>query len=171
MSSLAVELSREAERLEEDVLWAEKSHFMISTVWSRVHYWLGLPNTLFAALAGVSAINSYEILAALLAVITAILAALLTFLDPESRASAHKNAGAKHNALRGKLRRLRLIELMAAQSEVEVKQQLDVLAQEKASLTSESPHTGGFAYKLARRSIERNQHKYEVDSSKADNEG
>lgn len=45
-------LRREAERIEEDATYSSKSHFNAAQVWERRHYWLGIPATAFAAIAG-----------------------------------------------------------------------------------------------------------------------
>lgn len=108
MSDPLKEICREAERLEEDVLFAEKQHFSMATVWRRIHLLLGVPSAILAALAGVSALKSYPALAASLAMTSAVLTALLTFLDPKKNASAHHNAGVSCSSLRGELTCARL---------------------------------------------------------------
>jgi hypothetical protein len=53
-ASFVDELRREADRLEEDILYSEKAHFAIATVWSRINYILGIPAAMLAAVAGIS---------------------------------------------------------------------------------------------------------------------
>ena len=42
----------EAERIEEDATYSSKSHFNAEDTWVRRHYWLGIPSTILAAVAG-----------------------------------------------------------------------------------------------------------------------
>ncbi|MBV8145044.1 MAG: SLATT domain-containing protein, partial [Gammaproteobacteria bacterium] len=105
------ELDAEAGRLEEDVLYSEKAHFGMATFWGRVHFFLGIPSALAAAASGVSAFRSEPLVAASLAVISAFLTGLLTFLDPKKVAATHHAAGVEYADLRGRLRRLRAIDL------------------------------------------------------------
>ena len=157
------EIRREAERLEEDVLYAEKQHFSMATIWRRIHFWLGVPSALCAALAGVSALNSLPGVAATLAIISAVLTALLTFLDPEKIGSAHHSAGVAYSALRGKLRRLRLIRAAEGAPTNGLKEEIEELAAEKSTIMKSSPHIGGLAYRLAKASIMRGEHEHAVD--------
>ena len=154
----------EAKRLEEGVLYSEKGHFSIANVWKRVHYGLGIPGTILAAAAGVSALTENEVLAGGLAIVAAVLTALITFLEPDKTAARHHNAGIKYNAIRGKIRRMRNIDLADGKYSTELRAQLEALAEEKATVTQEAPHLGRLAYRLGKRSIQRKEHAYSVDA-------
>lgn len=162
-SDLRPALAKEAARLEEDVLFAEKQHFSMATIWRRVHLALGIPASVFAALAGLSAVQSRPILAASLAICSAILSALLTFLNPAEAGSAHHHAGIKYGTVRGKLRRLRELDLIGEVS-LELRRDVENLAAEKAEIMEASPHIGGLAYRLGKASILREEHKHAVDN-------
>lgn len=51
-------LRHEAERVEEDATYSSKSHFNAEDTWVRRHYWLGIPATVLAAIAGATLIKS-----------------------------------------------------------------------------------------------------------------
>ena len=157
------ELIRETRRLEEDVLHSEKAHFAMATIWSRLHYALGVPAAILAAAAGVSALKQSPGIAAAMAIGAAILTTLITFLDPEKARSEHHAAGIKYNVLRGKLRRLYQIDLKSASSPAEDRATLEALAEEKAQIMQSARHIGGLAYALGKKSISKQQHAYEVD--------
>ena len=53
-------LRREAERIEEDATYSSKSHFNAEQVWERRHYWLGIPATAFAAIAGAALFKNHD---------------------------------------------------------------------------------------------------------------
>jgi hypothetical protein len=52
-------LRREAERIEGDATYSSKSHFNARGTWERRHYWLGIPATVLAAIAGASLFKSH----------------------------------------------------------------------------------------------------------------
>jgi hypothetical protein len=151
MSDIITELCNEAARLQEDVLWSEKAHFAMATVWRRAHYWLGIPSALLAAFAGVSALKLSPELAAVLAALSVLLTSLLTFLQPEKRATEHHQTGIAYSDLRGKLRRLRLIEALDATKTEELKQELSEYAATKTEIMKSAPHIVGMAYRLAKK--------------------
>lgn len=73
-----------------------QAHIDVSIRWSTAHLYIGIPSTVLAAVASVQAINSlggeYQFFSVVIAVLVAILAPLLTFLDPNGRANNHLNA-------------------------------------------------------------------------------
>lgn len=158
------EITKEAARLEEDVLYAEKQHFSMATVWSAIHFLIGLPSAVLAALAGVKAISEEPQTAAILAVASAALTALLTFLDPAKKAAYHHNAGVLYSSIRGRLRRYRLLDIPDGKNADTLRAELEDLAGEKNKLMQSSPHIGGLAYFIAKSSIERRQHEHIVDA-------
>ena len=73
-----------------------QAHIDVSIRWSTAHLYIGIPSTILAAVASVQAINSlggeYQLVSVVIAILVAILAPLLTFLDPNGRANNHLNA-------------------------------------------------------------------------------
>jgi hypothetical protein len=157
------EIRREAERLDEDVLYAEKQHFAMASVWRRIHLWLGIPSAILAGLAGISALNSYPIIAAALAILSGVITALLTFLDPANSSNAHHQAGISYSGLRGRFRRLHNIESGIGHDAASLSRRLEELATEKLTIMKNSPHIGGLAYRLGKASIDRKEHENIVD--------
>ena len=143
------EIRKEAERLEEDVLYSEKSHYAMATLWGRAHYALGIPSAVAAACSGVSAINEQPDLAVGASVVAVVLASLMTFLDTERRRSDHFLAGNRYASLRGELRRFRNITMAAQPNEAVSK--IMHFGSEKRTIQEAAPHVGGLAYWLGRR--------------------
>jgi len=158
------QIAVEADRLSEDVLWSEKQHFAMATVWRRMHLLLGIPSAIMAALAGLSALQDRPILAAALALASAVVTSLLTFLEPDRAGARHHRAGVGYSALRGKLRRFQLIDLSPGALPNNARERLEEFATEKTSLMETAPHIGGISYALARKSIAREEHKNAVDA-------
>lgn len=72
------------------MLHQEKADF-----WQRLHFALGIPSVVLAAVAGTSALSDFDnsnILAGVLALVVAILSALLTWLNPQDVAQRHARA-------------------------------------------------------------------------------
>ena len=53
-------LATEAGRIEEDCLYSARGHFEAAASWRRVHYGIGIPATVLAAVAGGSAVAEYH---------------------------------------------------------------------------------------------------------------
>src|SRR5688572_12946023 len=85
-------LITEAQRIQEDALYFSKSHLEESRRLRWVHLAVGIPAAATAGLAGVSAISNQPVAAVLLATISAVASALLTFLNPKENAAAHHAA-------------------------------------------------------------------------------
>ncbi|MBD2483690.1 SLATT domain-containing protein [Planktothrix sp. FACHB-1365] len=67
-----------------------QAHIYVSIRWTRTHLYIGIPSTVLAAVAGVQAISgTYQLVAVIIPVLVAILAPLLTFLDPNGKANTH----------------------------------------------------------------------------------
>lgn len=155
-------LINEAKRLEEDLLWSMTACFQIATWWRLLHWWIGIPSVIAAALTGLKAVKSGDPeTLAVLAITSAILSALATFVNPIRSAREFHNSGIRCSALRGKLRRFWQIDCTT--DDAGLRKTLEKLADEKTHLMETMPHTGGLAYWLAGRSIKKGQNKHEVD--------
>lgn len=52
-------MRREAERLEEDAIYSSKSHFNAETARVNCYYWLGIPVSIIAAIAGAAFVKNH----------------------------------------------------------------------------------------------------------------
>jgi hypothetical protein len=160
------EIRKEAERLEEDILYSEKSRYAMATLWGRAHYGLGIPSAIAAAVSGVSAVKEQPDLAVVASVVAAVLASLMTFLDTEKRRSDHFIAGNRYASLRGDLRRFRNITIAAQPAQPnEAVSDIMRFGSDKRTIQEAAPHIGGLAYRLGKRSIEQQQHAYRADAA------
>lgn len=154
----------EAKRLEEDLLWSMTACFQVATWWRMLHWAIGIPSVLAAALTGIKAVKTGDPQTlAYLAIASAILSALATFVNPGRSAREFHNAGVRCSALKGKLRRYWQID--ATSDYPNLRKNLEKLADEKSHLMETMPHTGGLPYWLAGRSIRKEQHKHEIDKA------
>lgn len=81
---------------------AAERHYAAETPWYQMNYWLGIPSSLLAALAGASAVpklGAPDWLPVAAGLLAASLTSLLTFLDPHKSAGAHHSSGRSYEAL------------------------------------------------------------------------
>ena len=149
----------ELARLEEDLLYTEKSHFAAAESMGMLHLGLGLTTTLCSASAATSLIAEAPTwVAGILALAAAITSGVLTFVKPEKRASEHLQAGRALGRLRVNSRQARLVELAAARGTTVAGvwvARLGDLATQKADIEGASPATSGWMFRAAQRKIQR----------------
>ena len=96
----------ELRRIEEDLLYTEKSHFQAAQIQGRIHLILGLCATATAATAAASIVASGPVwIGGVSSLVSAVAAAVLTFTKPEERAQQHHAAGNQLGALRVRSRK------------------------------------------------------------------
>ena len=71
-----------------------RAHIDVSVQWGKTHLYIGIPSTILAAVASVQAISSLDnkLITVVISVLVAILAPLLTFLDPNAKSASHLEA-------------------------------------------------------------------------------
>jgi hypothetical protein len=157
MKSDAIKL--QTDQLLDDVLYTEKALFWLATQWRRMHYMLGIPSCISSALAGVFLVKHYDPgIAMVLMILSTVLTALLTFLDPKTTYKACHEIGVKYGALRNEIERFRNITLDGKFDEKNAVSTLADLSSRKFELQKSAPHTGGMAYRFAKWSIGRSEH-------------
>jgi hypothetical protein len=156
-------LRREAERIEEDATYSSKSHFNAEGTWERRHYWLGIPATALAAIAGATLIKSQPELASTCALAASLLTGLMTFLKPNERAALHRAAAGQFLALRNDVRFFREIELLQTDRLDELPETLTRLSATRNELNQKSPSIPRGAFVAARKGIEVGEATHKVD--------
>lgn len=154
----------EAKRIEEDAEHSFKGHFNASTLWSMTHYCLGIPMSITAAWAGVDAFSSEPQLSGYLALITAALAAIQTFINPSEKAERHKSAGSDYLALRNNTRIFRNVLSISLPAD-EMQKMLLELAGRRDELARSSPSIPRCSYLLAKRDVDAGLSQYRVDAN------
>lgn len=162
MSDVISKIRSECERIEEDVEHSAKRHFNASSMWSWVHYLIGIPMTICAAWAGIDAFSDVPKYSGYLALATAALAALQTFLNAGDQVSKHKNSGDEYLALRNQTRLFREIEINEDDKEGSIKR-IRELSEKRDELNGISPHTPYLAFWLAKRGIDKGEAQYRAD--------
>jgi hypothetical protein len=156
-------IALEAQRIEEDALYSSRGHFGAAKRWSRLHFWLGLPAAVGAAIAGAAALNDKAALSAVVAMAVTAMTATLTFLNPSDKANTHHSAGTRFNALRNSARRFREVTMLLGHTPDELAEMLAVIAKDRDSLNDSSPQIPRWAFLDARRSLEAGEAAHAVD--------
>ncbi len=158
----------QGQRLYRIVQHSSEGHYQDARRWEFLHLVPGIPATIFSAVAGASALAQFEnhnILAAVLAITVAVLTALATFLNPGDLAASHQTSGDKFNALKNNARFFHLIQGSLTDdkgnfilSDQELAKQLQDFLKQKDELNQSSLPISGWAYRIAKRQIERRTH-------------
>ena len=161
-NSIAIEL----QRIEEDCIHSGKAQFNAADRWSRYHYWLGIPSVALSAVAGAAFMKEYGQVAAGLSAFITVLTALMTFLKPSERASAHKSTGDQYLALRNDARVFREIRLHHACDEQSAIDGLDEFTTRRNELNNASHPIARRDYEKARDGIDSGEATHRVDKEK-----
>jgi len=160
------EIIKEAKRIEESSLYSSKGHFSAAAYWRRLHFGLGLPATLLAAIAAASAFSKFDsgnTVGGWISICVAALSALSTFLNPNERSASHFGAANSFDALQSNARIFWTVDCRGGDSDQVLTSRLKDLAKEKSELNRKSPQIPRFAYMLAKKAIAAGEADYRVD--------
>jgi len=155
----------EAKRIEEDSLYSSKGHFYAGQCWSGVGLWLGCITAVLSAVAGTSALSKFDhstTVAGSLAILVAVVTAIITFTNPNEKATLHKEAGNKYNSLKNDVRIF--YEIEASINEKEAIRKLKELNGRRNQLNQESVQIPKWAFEKARVGIEDEEAEYQIDN-------
>jgi hypothetical protein len=158
----------EAKRIEEDSLYSAKSHFYNGNRWMKVNFILGGVSAIFSAIAGASALSQFDnhnIIAGILSIIVVGMTAIITFINPNERSTAHHEAGNKYNALRNDTRIFYEIEINSIDYK-KAQNEIKMLNERRNKLNHDSYQIPKWAFKKARKGIEEGEAIYNVDKNK-----
>jgi hypothetical protein len=162
------ELADEALRIEEDATLSAKSQFETAAKWRRMHYWIGIPTTVLAAVTGVAAIADRPAIAVCLAILTAVASGLSTFLMPLEKSNSHLIAGNGYKAVQNDARIFNRIECKAHSDYRKLAAELKSLSNRRNRLNSESPQPSRSGFEQARKGIKEGEASYAVDASRSE---
>ena len=159
-------MKREALRIEEDATYSSKGHFNAEANWILRNYFLGVPATILAALAGATLVKSCPELASICALLSSLLTGLMTFLKPNERASIHRSAGVQFLALKNEIRIFREVELLQAERLNDLTEKLKNLSSVRNDLNQNSPSIPRSAFLAARKGIEDGEAAHQIDQGR-----
>lgn len=171
ISKAKEEITKEAQRIEESALYSAKGHFVAANFWTKFHLWVGIPMVFLAAIAGASALSQFDsnhIIAGIISIIVAALSGVMTFLNPNEKASTHLTAGNNYDSLQNKVRMFWSIDCWREESDQVLTEKLKYFSEQKDRLNQSSPQILRWAYSLAKKGILEGEADYKVDKHKKD---
>ncbi|MBT4859451.1 MAG: SLATT domain-containing protein [Gammaproteobacteria bacterium] len=155
----------EAKRIEEDALYSFKGHFNAAARWDKVYLWVGCIIAGSSVIAGSivfsETIRFWDLIAASMALGSGILAAILTFLEPQKKANSFRKAGADYKYLRDRARVLYDVKAKSDVSTEELISKLEVLQKDSHKLSGDSPVIPKWAYHASRKGIKGGEASYD----------
>jgi hypothetical protein len=159
---IAENIIKEAQRIEEDTEHSAKGHLNASQMWGHVHYFLGIPMTLIAAVAGAQALNDNPAWAAGLALIAAALGGIQTFINAEQKSSAHRESGNHYLTLRNNTRYFREVEFLQMDNKQATKK-IKTFSDERNALNESSLAIPRCSWLTAKKDIDAGYSQYRAD--------
>jgi len=168
-------LVTEAKRIHEDALFCSVGHTREARSWNCRQFCLGIPSTVIAAFVGVASLAGSENwldtllgesrfpLTGILALASAALVGLMTFLDPKGQAAKHYHAMALYNALRYKVRLFHEVRCQACGDVPALTAELQKLSDHLGKLHHQTPVISARAGKGAEKAIRAGKYAYAVD--------
>jgi hypothetical protein len=164
------EVIKEAQRIEESLLHSSKGHYAAASRWAGFNMTVGLSMAIISAVAGAAAFQSWDTsgtLAGICSFVVVVLSSLITFLNPNDRASAHRDAGHSYDALMNKVRIFYTIECWRIDAEDILADKIVQLSGAKDELNAKCPQIPRWAYKKAKKGIDAGEGAYAVDKKES----
>ena len=160
--SVIEKIKSESTELEEEARFAAAAHRINSRKWQKWSLYLGIPATILAAVAGVTAFSELpEAVTGFVAILAAALTGISTFLSPSDTATSHRTSSATYNRIRRHANLLR--DLDAATVKQDDEASVKELAQTLRDLTNQLSEAEQAAPTLSHAS--RKQAKEEITSA------
>ncbi|MHC1680195.1 MAG: SLATT domain-containing protein [Methanomassiliicoccales archaeon] len=141
MTDYRLTIIDEAKRSKENCIYSAKGHFNTARLLLILHYALGIPIVVFAALINFSQNSNLDgiSLISILAVIVIVLTAITTFVNPNKSAANHQQAGNEFLNLNDKFRILAEIDGSSNKTDNELRLELEDLITRKDELRHARP--------------------------------
>jgi len=159
------DIINEIKRIEEDSIYSAKGHFYASQYLNILNTTLGVTASVISAIAGTSAFSQFDnhnLLAGILSMVVASLTAIITFINPNQRASEHLKVGNEYNALKNDARIFYLVKIDSIENSEAIKL-LEKLNYRRNKLNQDSVQIPRWAFMKAKKGIEYGESTYSVD--------
>jgi len=151
---LRSQIVAETKHIERDCRVASTSHFAAATFWTTL-YLLGIPATIVAGVAGLTALADHTLVAATLAIVATALTATTTFLNAGEKAHAHGRKRFQYEELKNDVRVFREVTMKLKHGDGELHRDLMQLCKLRNRLNRDSPQVRQRAVRKARQELER----------------
>lgn len=167
MASLRDDVVAEFDRVETDLLHTEKAHFCAAEHFKLTHFVLGGSAAVASAITAAAIWDKRTTLSAVLTLVAAMAAALLTFVKPLSVAALHVACGRKLADLRFRVRQSKILDGHpdSGVSDTTLRQLVAAFTEEKHEALDDAPTTGPLSFWRAQRKIDAGHFTYPVDEA------
>lgn len=150
------EILEELRKLFIDIEYTEKAHFAAAEHLRALHYVLGAIAAVTSAAASAAIVKSSENVGAVLALISALAAALLTFVKPQSLAEQHVACGRELGDLKRRVDQCRALDgnPESGRTDAELRANVADFTAEKHAMHQGAPTTGPIAFRRAQQKID-----------------
>ena len=150
---LRSQIVAETKHIERDCRVASTSHFAAATFWTTL-YLLGIPATIVAGVAGLTALADHTLVAATLAIVATALTATTTFLNAGEKAHAHGRKRFQYEELKNDVRVFREVTMKLIDDD-DLHRELMQLCKLRNRLNRDSPQVRQRAVARVARELER----------------
>jgi hypothetical protein len=163
------EVIKEAKRIEESTLLSAKGHFAAAHLWGSCNLIFGVGISVLSAVAAAFTFSStWPVAVGVLSLLVVVMSAVVTFLNPNDRATKHLNAGNSYEAISSRARMFWSIDCWTDGVDSRATtDQLKQLSGDRSRLNLESPQISPWAYRRAKKGIAEGEAAYEVDKPSA----
>ena len=166
VSKTKEEIIKEARRIEESTLYAAKSHYNDSSMWTMFHMLLGLPTTVLSSIVAVKSFAQFDSThnaSGIIALIVAGLSGLMTFLNPNEKSAIHHKAANSYDSLNNRARIFRTIDCWGKDTDFVLTNKLKEFSEEQIKLNS-GVQPSPLGYLRAKWGIKNGEADFEADS-------
>lgn len=167
MSEIKENIIKEAKRIEEDSEYSSIGHFKAVERWSHVQLYMGILTSFLSAFTGYITLTenfNFFTTAGIIAILVSALSAIYTFLNPNEKVNLHHKSGTQYNTLRNAARIFIEIDCLKDVPIDDLDERLKQLVNLRDEYNKSCPHIPQWAYEAAKKSIEKGETKYKVDS-------
>ncbi len=101
------QIIKEAQRMEESLLFTSKGHFAAADFWAKFHLWIGIPMVVLSAILSASAFSQFDakhLIAGFISLLVVAMSSIMTFLNPNDKLRGHLSAGNNADSLMNNIR-------------------------------------------------------------------
>ncbi len=160
-------LIKECMRIEDDSLYTAEAHYILASREKKISLWVKIFPAVVAAASGILVLRKYPNWVAWLAVVSGVVFALQSILDPDRKANDHSTAGKEYTALKHEARALYQT-FSKEMDKSDFAAAVRVLREKYNSLVKHSPQTTEKAFEKGRKRINSGRHTPDFEGTATD---
>jgi hypothetical protein len=158
-SNIYTSILKRIGELKIDVLFSKKGHYNAAALWNWTYYSLGIVTAALAAFIGIKNSTLTKDTIAVLAMASAALGAINTFLKPQEKAVQHKRSGDEFDLLLQRMLNFSEVEILTG-SDSEHTAVLEKMTKQKTELNKSSAQIPRLAYFRAKKGVKKGEASY-----------